>query len=503
MKLTKTDYLIYRNCPHNAWVKLHRPHIYRAQPPSAFDLSLLEIGNEVDRLARELFPDGALITRGDAETTTRLVHARQGVLYQPVFETAHLTTACDILVWNANTTSYDLFEVKASTSDAETKARDEEYLFDLGFQAEVLRQCDVPLGRLCLIRLDSSYIRGQNLDINALFAIDDLTESVTGLRDQISVQIDTAIELLTRSTPLPSPCSCIGKGRRAHCTTFAFTNPNVPDYSVHDISRIGASKRKLADLIERGIFDIRDVPDDFELRETQSNQVRAARTRQVSIDKPAIADFLSGLTFPLIFLDYETYPAAIPRFPGYGPFHHIPFQFSLDVLETPGTTLSHQEFLHTDTTCPDKSLIDALRRAMPATGSVITWNKSFEKGVNQKLAVRNPDARGFFSDLDDRVVDLMDVFTGQAFVHPEFRGRTSIKAILPVLVPKLSYKAVAIQDGATATAKWNDMVTSAMPKAEAEQIAADLLAYCALDTRAMVEIWRVLCSVAEAEDRVA
>ena len=50
----------------------------------------------------------------------------------------------------------------------------------------------------------------------------------------------------------------------------------------------------------------------------------------------------------------------------------------------------------------------------------------------------------------------------------------------------------AIQEGATATVRWNEIATGAVSEAEARRIAADLLAYCALDTRAMVEIWRVL-----------
>ena len=86
----------------------------------------------------------------------------------------------------------------------------------------------------------------------------------------------------------------------------------------------------------------------------------------------------------------------------------------------------------------------------------------------------------------------MDVFAMQAYVHPEFRGKTSIKNILPVLVPELSYKALAIQEGGTATAKWNEIVTGAMDAATIARTRADLLAYCGLDTRAMVEIWRVL-----------
>jgi len=61
MKLTKTNYLIYKDCAKNAWLKIHKPDIYYSKPLSAFDEGIIETGNEVDILARELFPGGVLI----------------------------------------------------------------------------------------------------------------------------------------------------------------------------------------------------------------------------------------------------------------------------------------------------------------------------------------------------------------------------------------------------------------------------------------------------------
>ena len=46
MKLSKTNYLIWRDCPHNAWAKIHVPEIYHAKPLSTFDAALLETGND-------------------------------------------------------------------------------------------------------------------------------------------------------------------------------------------------------------------------------------------------------------------------------------------------------------------------------------------------------------------------------------------------------------------------------------------------------------------------
>lgn len=497
MKLSKTNFLMYRDCPHNAWVKAHRPDIYNAEPLSAFDQAIIDSGNEVDELARDLFPGGVLFARGEAAETAQHIAARTPILYQPVFETEAFTTACDILVWNSEQRVYDLYEVKSSTSSDTSKTRMELYAYDMAFQAVVLRQNGVPLGRFQLVRLNSDYRRDGALDTSALFSREDLTGSVGTLVETILPDMTAAHDLLAQMTPPLGPCPCMLKGRSTQCTTFAFTNPGVPAYSVHDIARIGASPKKLAELVRRNVLAIEAVPDDFELTANQRNQIRAAKLKRPLIQLGAIAQFLDTLAYPISFLDYETFPAAIPRFSGYGAYAHIPFQFSLDVIERPGAGVVHHEFLHASAELPDSAFIAALRRALPSSGSIVVWNQSFELGINEKLAERNAEAREYLLNLEPRVADLEDVFTMQAYVDPGFRGRTSIKMILPVLVPSLSYKSLTIQEGATASTRWNDMVSGHMSADESEKTKKELLAYCGLDTLAMVEIWRALAATTE------
>jgi hypothetical protein len=500
MKLSKTIYLSYRDCAHNAWVRVHRPDIYDAHPLSEFDRALMETGRDVDELARNLFPGGLLIERGDIAGTAACVAQGAPVLYQPVFETDRYSTACDILRWNDETGAYDLFEVKSSTSNAKND-REELYTYDLGFQIEVLELCGVRVGRCFIVRLRSTYERGGELDVEELFAVEDFTERVAAVRGIASHEMACAYTVLAADRQPRDPCECMYRGRSAHCTTFAHTNPEVPAYSIHDIARIGTSRTKLVELVDRSIFAVSEVPEDFPLTEIQRNQVRAAQSGGTAINPLAIAAFLARAAFPIAFLDYETYPCAIPRFRGYRPFDQIPFQFSLDILRQPDGSLEHHEFLYTDLECPDAAFIAALDRVLPPDGSVAVWSAQFEKGINDALAARNPDAAGFLASINDRVVDLIDIFAEQAYVHPEFRGRTSIKAILPALVPALSYDRLTIQDGAAACETWNRLVTGRVEEAAKAQTIADLLVYCGQDTRAMFEIWNVLSSASAAAQR--
>jgi len=498
MKLTKTDYLIYKDCAKNAWLKVHKPDIYYSKPLSAFDEGIIETGNEVDKLARGLFPGGILIDdRDDSKGTQKLIEENSKVIYQPVFETETYKMIADIIVWNDNSKVYDLYEVKASNSGENKGAKNKLYTLDITFQYQVLKELNVPIGRLHLIRLNNEYVRGAELDITKLFSVEDFTERVMEKVDEVSEDMKMAYELLSNNKEPFGNCSCITRGRSSHCTTFSYSNPEVPEYSVHDISRIGSSKKKLAELVDSSILSIYDVPEDFPLSEKQHNQVVAAQTNKIIIEKDNIKEFLDKIEFPISFLDYETFAAGVPRFTGYSPFNQITFQFSLHIVEKgkEQEEPSHDEFIFTENKNPDIAFLEALKKYLPEKGSIIAWHKSFETGRNRDLAKRNPDYKNFIDEINARFVDLEDIFVKQFFIHPGFKGKTSIKYILPILAPDLSYKALNIQEGATASNTWNLIVSGGYSKEEAEEKTRNLLTYCSLDTYAMYRIWKYLIDV--------
>ena len=71
------------------------------------------------------------------------------------------------------------------------------------------------------------------------------------------------------------------------------------------------------------------------------------------------------------------------------------------------------------------------------------------------------------------------------------KGSYSIKAVLPALVPELSYQDLEIKEGGTASSRFAQMVNGTF-EGDIEKTKQHLLAYCKLDTLAMVEIYKVL-----------
>ena len=83
----------------------------------------------------------------------------------------------------------------------------------------------------------------------------------------------------------------------------------------------------------------------------------------------------------------------------------------------------------------------------------------------------------------------------QRHAAAEFRGSFSIKRVLPVLVPELSYEGLPIGDGDTAVAKFARMALGQYDGDKRGEIRQQLLVYCRLDTLAMVELHRKLSEI--------
>ena len=204
---------------------------------------------------------------------------------------------------------------------------------------------------------------------------------------------------------------------------------------------------------------------------------------------------LEQLVYPIYFLDYETYPAAVPVFDGCYPYQQVPIQYSLHIQEEPGCIQVHKEYLHNDRSNPIPILAQSLRSHMGDTGSVVVWNASFEGKCHEDMAKQFPELSDFLLGVNDRFYDLEVPFRKQLYVRKEFLGKTSIKNILPVLVPDLSYKDLAIQDGGAACSAWKHMIFDNVSSSESQLIYDALLKYCELDTLAMVKILEFLRQV--------
>ncbi len=504
-KLSKTDYISYRECPHNVWVKWHNQKEYDKHELSDFEKSLIEAGIGVEELARNKFPNGFLIEKrsaGAEELTKKLIDEKTPVIFQAVFSTDRFLAAADVLKWNSIAQAYDIYEIKMSNSEEEdengnlkkNKKKEEQFEHDLAFQTIVIEASGVKLNKKYLVRLNRKYVRQGELNFDELFLEEDKSPVEEGLREQVCLEMEEAYKFLSIEKMPPPPCVCYYKGRSSHCTTFSYINPNVPEYSIHDLNRIGNSKKFLEELLDEGILAMDDVEIDDRLKGAKLNQVIAHKKGSPVVDLDKIKEELENLTFPLYFLDYETYPTAIPPFNGYTPFQHIVFQYSLHVLDSAESEPKHFECLILQGD-PSKKIAESLREHIDEKGTIVSWHKAFENSRNKELAKLVPEHSKFLLRLIDRTYDLKDIVEKQYFVHPEFRGKSSIKKVLPVLVPELSYSNLGVKSGTDAIESYRQISAGEITSNELENRKQEMLEYCKLDTYAMYKIWKAFSNL--------
>lgn len=170
----------------------------------------------------------------------------------------------------------------------------------------------------------------------------------------------------------------------------------------------------------------------------------------------------------------------------------VPFQFSVVVIPKPGGKEVRYDFLKDTFSDPVPDVVEHLRQAIGDKGSVVAWNMSFEKGCNEFMASRVPSHADFLRGVNARMYDLMMVFRNRFYVHPSFRGSASLKAVLPNLIPKLSYENLEIQEGGTASASWPILTDTGMVPAKRKKLRQDMIDYCHRDVIGMVKIMEKL-----------
>src|ERR1019366_5325432 len=119
LPISKTTFLQFKICPKDTWLRLHKPELVEKFVLTEFEKHLLEQGNEVEEQARQLFPNGVLVTATGDEAlkeTRRLMAEGSEVIFQATFlADGFFCARCD-------TEKASLTKMSPSLASAATKA---------------------------------------------------------------------------------------------------------------------------------------------------------------------------------------------------------------------------------------------------------------------------------------------------------------------------------------------------------------------------------------------
>ncbi|MBO4561993.1 MAG: DUF2779 domain-containing protein [Clostridia bacterium] len=495
--LSKSKYCQLRQCPKLAWLSKYKPEEQTITP----DLQArFDAGNEIGDLAMGLFGDFVEVTAYDGEKLdlARMIERTKEemdrgteVICEASFSFGGLYCAVDIL--KRENGGWAIYEVKSSTH-----ANKDVYAADVAYQKYVLTHCGVNVTGTYVVVLNSEYVFDGTLDINGLFRIEDVSKAVEAESREIESVLALGEKfLLSDEEPaidLSEACN-----HPYACPYWDYCTRDLPKPNVFDLYRMDfATKIRyyLAGAVSyQEVWDFNTVTNRKQIMQMDF----ALNDRGDYIDREGLREFLSKLSYPLYFLDFETVQYAVPRYVGTSPFSQIPFQYSLHYIEREGGELQHREFLAEAGTDPRRAIAERLCEDIPMGVCVTAYNKSFECGKLKDLAELFPDLATHLLDISGHIVDLITPFQSGLYYNRAMGGSFSIKSVLPALFPdepSLDYHNLEdIHNGSEAMNAFPAM--EHMPPEELERTRRNLLKYCELDTFAMVKVWEKLKEAAK------
>lgn len=492
---SKSKYCLAWQCPKLLWLSKFKPEL-KPEDPSL--QARFDEGNVVGDLAMNLFgdftevtaykEDGKLDLNKMQELTKECIANGTENICEASFNYNGLYCAVDIL--RKEDGGYAIYEVKSSTHASHI------YAVDIAYQKYVLEHCGLNIVGTYLICINSDYIRGEELNIDELFQIIDMSAEVKDEYQNVPSLLKKAEQIYSLKT---EPDTDIGLHCRDpyECAFWGYCTKNLPTPNVFDIYRMGFEKA--IKHYKQGQVFYNDLLFDSSI--TNAKQLRQM-LHQVSdqpddIDKDGIRDFLDTLSYPIYFLDFETTQAVIPEFEGTKPYQQIPFQYSLHYIEYEGGPLLHKEFLAESGTDPRRAIAERLCEDIPMNVCVTAYNKGFECGRLKELAETFPDLADHLMNIQSNIKDLLVPFQSGYYYTKAMGGSFSIKSVLPALFPDdpaLDYHNLEqIHNGGEAMSIFPKIKD--MPPDEAEKTRYNLLKYCELDTYAMVKVWEKLKAV--------
>jgi hypothetical protein len=477
--INRTVFINYLSCPTLGWMTK------RGMLPRLTGLNnefLVFEGRNIRKMSRQLFPCAVsakkLNTDVAAWNTRELISdSNVKAICGASFAVAGYLAKTDILQ-KLEDNSWHLFEVK---SGSKYKIK---YVNDMSFAVMVLAKTGVNVSKTTILHLSSDYRLG--MDVSSLFAKLDCSEKVELKVQEFSNLFDKVFEDVN-SENMPNPylkrscknCpvfdTCMGKGVKNH---------------IFDIPRL--SVPAIEELIALGADTIDKVPDDFELTQMQRIVKTCALTNTNYVSK-SLKSELENIKPPFYYLDFESVTTIMPLYPDIAPHTQLLTQFSLDKTDAFGNITNHYEYIADQTRDCRHDIAEKLIESLSKEGSIITYANA-EKIVISNLAAKFADLCNDLNKIIERIVDL-ELIIRKNYYDINFHGRSSIKKILPILIPEMNYTDLEIGEGGDACAAFAFMAMGIYEERKIEETKKNLLKYCAKDTLAMVRIHQFLIDI--------
>jgi Domain of unknown function(DUF2779) len=478
--LTKSRYIAGLQCLRRLWLLTHEPLPYEEPAPG----SRMDLGREIGRKARLLFPGGVAIgaepwNHSLAVAQTAALMADDGVpaIFEAAFEHDDIRIRVDVLERLGDRTWWGLREVKSSSG------LKDHYVDDIALQTFVLKGAGIAVSSIDLIHVNTAYVRDRGgICWGEFFTRLDLRDAVAAKLGELPSHLATMRDCL-RTDALPD----VEPGEQCNtpygCEFWDRCTSGKPKDWTRYLPYL--SQPQVNELKAVGIESISCIPADFPLTPKQIIIRDATATGQPYL-APDLASRLDGYGPPTQYLDFEAIMPPFPLYEGTRPYQTIPFQWSLHTIGADGI-LHHREFLADGGDDPRRRFAQTLIDALDTFDAPIVVYSAYEQTRPTELAAEFPDLSQSLNRITSRLVDLLPVVRSAVY-FPEFHFSNSIKAVAPALCARFNY-----DDGTAASEAFLRLASGNISLSdEADRLRVALLAYCRRDTLALVEAHRAL-----------
>ena len=484
MYLSKSKYCNAVQCKKMLWLNEYKP-----EEKESLNESVLENGTQVGELAKNLFGFHIDVSFNEnlkqmIEDTKSLLYLDKVVITEASFE--YDNNFCSVDILKKNKSDFEIYEVKSSTEVKDI------YKEDISYQYFILNNLGYNVTKASIVYINSQYERNGELNLKELFNIEDVTEYVKEKLENIKLNIKEINNYMNQKRE-PDELLGIHCVKPYNCPFFKYCTKGLGNQNVFTLK--GINNNKKFELYNKGIFEYEELLK-IKINDKIKQQIEfELYDEEDYIDKTKIKEFLDKLTYPLYFLDFETFQMSIPLYDKTRPYMQIPFQYSLHYIIN--DELKHKEFLSEPDIDPRRKLAESLVKDIPKDVCVLAYNMAFEKMVIKELAILYEDLSDHLMNIYKNIKDLMIPFKDRYYYSKNMHGIYSIKYVLPALYPNdpsLDYKNLdLVHNGSEAMNMFANMCN--LDKDKQKELKNSLLKYCELDTYAMVKIFYKLKEV--------
>lgn len=418
MNLSKSRYTQGVRCEKLLWLSCFKAEV-------AEDLgndAVFENGNKVGDLARSLFGDYVLINYDDnyknmIDDTDKELLNKHNIICEASF--SYDGNFCSVDILKNDVDGVKMYEVKSSTELKDI------YVEDVSYQTWVLKRLGLNVKKSHVVYVNKNYIKQGKFDINKYFIIEDVTNKID--LDKVEKKIKSLKQIIN-SQAEPNIDLSLSCHKPYACPFFKYCTKHLAIPNVFNIGwRVNFNKK--LDMYYKGIISYEDILDNGGFNEKANEQMRfELYDLSPKINKDKIKDFLSQVSYPLYFLDFESYQESIPSIDGTKPYQQLCFQYSLHYYLEEGGKLYHKEYLNCDySSNPMYGLCKQLCSDIPKKTCVLVYNKSFEITRLKEMANLFPEFSNHLLSIADNIVDLLVPFNNQDYYVKQMGGSASIK----------------------------------------------------------------------------